>query len=447
MLGSLIWTCVIPLAAAVSTPAGQAITLDDAIRLGLARNPALAAIRSELDITKAAAAEARAQRWPRVTSEAALRGTDNQVMVFGDKLTAGEFASGDFALDHLNDPDPIRHGMAAVGVDLPLYTSGRIRNEIAAADFESGAALARLRQAESDLIMMITESYYGVDLARAAAQVSEAAFADARSHEAVAAARYESGAALRSDLLRAQVLRMSRERDLERRKADVELARARLRRLLASGSNEAIDPASGLTPPDGDLGGLDGWLAHAASSRPEIEDVRQRSYAARASTQSAWGSLGPELSALARYERNTNNPDFGEGSYLVGVSLRWAVFDRGRVARIAAAEARQEAAGATARAVLDAVLLEVEQSFRDAVVASGSLAVALEAASAAEEARRITAERYEGGLLPISDLLDVETELMRARLLEISARYDAVVGRARLERAAGGALTVTEATR
>ena len=97
--------------------------------------------------------------------------------------------------------------------------------------------------------------------------------------------------------------------------------------------------------------------------------------------------------------------------------------------------------------MLDAVLLEVEQSFRDAVVASGSLAVALEAASAAEEARRITAERYEGGLLPISDLLDVETELMRARLLEISARYDAVVGRARLERAAGGALTVTEATR
>jgi len=340
MLGSLIWTCAIPLAAGVSTPAGPLITLDEAIRLGLARNPSLAALRAELDITKAAAAEARAQRWPRVTAEAAVRGTDNQVMVFGDKLTAGEFAAGDFALDQLNDPDSIRHGVAAVGVDLPLYTSGRIRSGIATADFESGAALARLRKGESDLILSITETYYRIDLARAAAQVSEAAVSDARSHEAVAAARHESGAALRSDLLRAQVLRMSRERDLERKKADVELARSRLRRLLSSGLGETHDPASGLTLPDGVLGDLDRWLDHAAASRPEIEDARLRSSAAQAGVQTARGSLGPELSALARYERNTNSLDFGEGSYLVGVSLRWAAFDHGRAARISAAAAR-----------------------------------------------------------------------------------------------------------
>ena len=438
MLGSLIWTCVIPLAAGGSMPAGQAITLDEAIQLGLARNPSLAALRSELDITKAAAAEARAQRWPRLTAEAALRGTDNQVMVFGDKLTAGEFASGDFALGQLNDPDPIRHGVAAVGLDFPLYTSGRIRSGIAAADFESGAAFARLRGGESDLIMMITETYYGIDLARAAAQVSEAAVSDARSHEAVAAARHESGAALRSDLLRAQVLRMSRERDLDRKKADVELARARLRRLLASGPHETLEPASGLTPPEAGLGDLDQWLAYALASRPEIEDARQRSKAAHAGAQSARAFLGPELSALARYERNTNSLDFGEGSYLVGVSLRWAVFDHGRAARISAAEARQEAAGYAARAVENTVLLEVEQAYRDAVVAAGSMTVAREAVSAAEEARRITAERYQAGLLPIADLLDVETELTRARMAEISARYDAVVGPARLERAVGG---------
>ncbi len=453
MLGSLIWTCVIPLAAGVSMAAaaspggGQAITLDEAIRLGLARNPSLAALRSELDITKAAAAEARAQRWPRVTAEAALRGTDNQVMVFGDKLTAGEFAAGDFALDQLNDPDPIRHGVAAVGVEVPLYTSGRIRSGIAAADFESGAALARLRGGESDLIMMITETYYGIDLARAAAQVSEAAVSDARSHEAVATARHESGAALQSDLLRAQVLRMSRERDLDRKKADVELARARLRRLLASGPQETLEPVSGLTPPEGGLGDLDQWLAYAAASRPEIEDARQRSTAAHAGAQLARGSLGPELAALARYERNTNSLDFGEGSYLVGVSLRWAAFDHGRAARISAAEARQEAAGASARAVEDTVLLEVEQAYRDAVVAAGSLEVARETVKAAEEARRITAERYQAGLLPIVDLLDVETELTRARMAEISARYDAVVGRARLERAGGGTPGATEAPR
>jgi len=97
--------------------------------------------------------------------------------------------------------------------------------------------------------------------------------------------------------------------------------------------------------------------------------------------------------------------------------------------------------------VQDAVLLEVEQAYRDALVAEKGLAVAREAVSAAEEARRITAERYLAGLLPITDLLDVETELTRARMEELSARYDAVVGRARLERAAGDPPGDTETVR
>jgi outer membrane protein TolC len=57
--------------------------------------------------------------------------------------------------------------------------------------------------------------------------------------------------------------------------------------------------------------------------------------------------------------------------------------------------------------------------------------------SAAEEVRRIDDERYASGLSPLSDLLDSERALLEARLAEVSALHDAVVGRVRLARAAG----------
>jgi outer membrane protein TolC len=394
-------------------------------------------MRAEADASDAGARLAEAGRWPRLVGEMGWHRSDHPVQVFGDKLTAGTFTAADFAIDSLNHPDPISHASAALGVEVPIFTSGKIRSGIEAARGEAGAARARVRAAESDLITQITEAYFGVGLARAAAEVAESALSSAQSHERTAAARFGAGSSLKSDLLRAQVRRLERERDLERRRAGVELARARLRRLLQPAAGETFDLSTALEAPREPLGGLDPWGARAGDTRPEVEAARRAAQAAEAGARAARAALGPDLAGLARYERNTGAWDAGEGSYLLGVSVRWAAFDRGRAARIQAAEARATAAAAWSRAAEENVRLEVEEAFRDAEVAEHTLAAAREAAAAAEAARRISAERYAAGLLPLTDLLDIETALLEARLAEISALYDSVVGRVRLTRAAG----------
>jgi len=413
------------------------LTLDEAIRLGLARNPGLAAVRAEANAADAGVREAQGGRWPRVSLEAGARRSDNQVTVFSDKLTSGMFTADDFALDNLNDPDAISHTNAAVALEMPLYTSGRIRHGVEAAEGLSGASRSQVRAAEADLTAAITEAYFGIALALEAVKVAESAVTDARGHEKVAAARHDAGSALRSDLLRAQVQRLSRERDLERRRADVDLARARLRRLIAAPLEEPVDPVTHLTEPSQPLGEASTWVGRALAVRPEIEAARRQADAARAAAGLARADVGPEIAGMARYERNADGFDWGAGSYLVGVSIRWTAFDRGRIARTEAADARVTAAEAHERAAADNVSLEVQQAYLDARVADRSLGVAREAVQAAEAARRITADRYAGGLLPITDLLNVETELTAARLGEISALYDTIVGRVRLSRAAG----------
>jgi outer membrane protein TolC len=424
---------------AASSPAAmsRALSLDEAIRLGLSRNPALAAVRSEAEASTADARTAEALRWPRLTAEAGARRTDHQVMVFGDKLTAGEFTAGDFALDNLNNPDPVSHLSTALALEAPLYTSGRLRWGIESARDAAGMAQAGLHAAEVDLTARITEAYFAIALARAAVGMAETSLSDARGHESVAAARFEAGAALKSDHLRVQVFRLGRERDLDRRQADLAVATSRFARLLGLDPGEAPELTTPLEAPTGSIGSLDEWTARAMQGAGAIEVSRRAADAAESRARSARSALGPELSGFARYERNSSHLDAGQGSYLLGVGLRWAAFDRARAFRISSAEAHRVASVASSRAVEDSVLQEVEQAFHDAAVAERSLAVNREAQGAAEEARRISAERYEGGLLPLTDLLDVETELMNTRLSGISALYETVVGRVRLASAAG----------
>jgi len=418
-----------------AAPAG--LSLQEAIRTGLERNAMLEAARAEADADEAGARAAEAVRWPRLTGELGWRRTDNAVYVFMDKLTAGTFSVEDFQIDRLNHPDPLSHGVAALGFEVPLDASGRIRAGIDAARGAAGAARARARAAETDLATRITEAYFGLALARSAVGVAESALAGARGYERSAAARVEAESALRSDLLRAQVRRSERERDLERRRADRSLAWARLRSLLESPAGEAPELTTPLTPPERDPGLLQEWTAQALQARPEVEAARRSAEAIRAAGRAARAEIGPDLAAMARYERNTDAFDTGQGSVVAGISLRWAAFDRARSARIAAADARARAAEAGARGLEEAVRFEVESAWHDAHVADHALVAAREAAGAAEAARRITAERYAAGLLPLTDLLDIETALLSAQLAELTALHDAVVGRAHLARAAG----------
>lgn len=417
--------------------APRALTIDQAVRMGLDHNPGLTAVRADTGSARAGEALAESLRWPRLLVDAGWRRTDHQVFVFGDTLTAGEFTAADFALDRLNHPDPSDHLTTGINLELPIFTSGRIRAGLGAAREEAGAALARQRAAESDLVVRVTAAYFAVPMARAAVGVAESALSSARAHERAAAARVDAGSSLRSDLLRAQVRRLDRERDLERRRADLELALAGLRVGLGLVADESVDPVTPLEMPSEPLGDLQSWQERASPSRPELEAARRTAAAAKAMARSTRSAFGPDVSGLARYERNASGLDASEGSFLLGVSVRWTALDRGRSARNEAAQARSSAADARQRAAQDNAGLEIEQAYRDAAVADRTVSVYREAAAAAAEAQRISAERYAAGLLPLTDLLEVESAHVGAQLAEIAALYDAVLGRVRLARATG----------
>jgi len=430
-------TPVAPVASmpAPAPPAAGLVTLEECLRAAFADNAGIAALRADTAAMSAGRRVAETGYRPRIYGEAGFRRSDNQVIVFSDTLTAGEFTSADFALDNLNNPDAINHGMLAVGVELPIDVTGGVGAGIAAARGSAAAAAAGLEAAEVDLAARITEAYYGVALADAAAEVARETLERATRHEQVALARAEGGDALRSEPLRARAARFERERELERRRADAALARTHLAVLMGT-PTRSIDTTMPIPAASEDVGALEDWL-DGATGRPDIEAARLGSDAAGEAARAARAARGPEMSGTARYERNANGFDDGSGSYLLGVAVRWNAYDAGRGPRIDEAAAHATAAAARARALEDGARLEIEKAWREARVADAALVSATEGATAAEEARRITAERYAAGLMPLTDLLDTESAALGLRLAVLGARYDAVVARVRLRQSAG----------
>src|SRR6185369_5743972 len=102
----LIVTASLLLIPAIALPQ-QPITLGEAVRLALEKNPLRKAAMAETRAASAGIRQVRAGLLPQVMfSEAATRSND-PVFVFGTKLRQQRFTAADFALNQLNTPAPI----------------------------------------------------------------------------------------------------------------------------------------------------------------------------------------------------------------------------------------------------------------------------------------------------------------------------------------------------
>ena len=87
--------------------------------------------------------------------------------------------------------------------------------------------------------------------------------------------------------------------------------------------------------------------------------------------------------------------------------------------------------------VEDGIRLEVKQALLDLEVADKNIPTTQKAIEQAEENLRVNEERYKAQVTTITEVLDAQALLTRARVDHYRALYDQNLAKARLERAAG----------
>jgi outer membrane protein len=413
---SFVALCIPSAAFAQQTDKSSPLTLKQAVTIALEKNPQRKAAVADAKAAAADVREARSFLLPHVTfSETATRGND-PVYVFGSKLRQQRFTSADFALNLLNTPTPLNNFSSRFDGTWNLFDSFASWRGVYRAERGKEAVKHQLERAGQEVVFAVINAYDGVLLAEKELEVAERAAKTAQAIFDRSKARVESGVAVESDLLNAQVRLAERKQELIRAQNNLSLARAELARAMGVSTDKDIEPIETLTERSLPQKSLEELEKQAMETRPDLKRMQSEEAAQQESVAIAKSSFGPRVNAFADWE--ADNPTFfsggGGNNWVAGIEVQMALFQGGaRRAKLQHEQATQEKIAALKEAARDAVRLEVRRAYYDFDAARQQVEVAKGAIAQAQESLRITQNRYESGLSTITDLLSAEEAASR----------------------------------
>jgi outer membrane protein len=414
----LVTTVLLLLVVAPAQEAPPALTLQQAVKIALEKNPLRKAALADTRASSAGIREARSFLMPHLSfSETATRGND-RVYVFGSKLRQKRFTSADFALNKLNTPLPLGNFATRFGGTWNLFDSFASWHGVNRAKRMNEAAGQQLVRTDQEIIFRVISSYYGVLLASKQLDVAKRAVKTAQSIVDRSQARFDSGLVVESDLLTAKVRMAARQQEVIRAKNNLQLARAQLNTSLGVPVESPFQLAEALAERTLPIPVLQEVEKQALANRPDLKRIRAEEGVQHLSVEIAKSSFGPRVNAFAGWE--VDNPTFvaggGGNNWLGGIEVQFDIFEGGaKRAELSRQRALEDKVVALKKAAGDGVRLEVRRSYYDVDASRQQVEVARAAIAQAHESLRINQDRYDSGLTTITDLLGAEVRMSQLR--------------------------------
>jgi outer membrane protein len=422
-----------------ATGSGQPITLQEAVGIALEKNPGIQAADAYAQAVREGITAAKSFRYPRLDfSEGFTRG-NNPVYVFGTLLTQRQFTAANFALGSLNTPPPLDDFRTAFTAAMPLYDAGQTSRMVRNARLGAQSALKGKERTQQEVVFQVVNAYLNELLAQESVRVAKSAVEMTKSDLARINARQETGLAVPSDPLSAQVQLAQAEEDLLRAQNAVELAQAGLNVAMGLPEDAATSIRGSLSEASFAPGSLEERQAKALATRPDYLQARLGRQQAANGMHMARAEFLPKVNLFSAWEAdNQTFASRGGNNWAAGATLSFNLFDGGeKIARLKESKARELQAGALESQMASAVRLQVREASLNLASAQKRLEVVKDATSQAAESLRITQNRYEEGLATITDLLRIETAKTAAEKSALNAAFDYRLSYAALELATG----------
>lgn len=187
------------------------------------------------------------------------------------------------------------------------------------------------------------------------------------------------------------------------------------------------------------LPALETALAQASAGREEVRQLASARGATRAQRRLAQAAFLPGIAVALDYGiqgnayRFTRDADFTQTSLVLSWNLFNGAQDASRAEQASLDARRIEAQAAYAARQ---IALQVRTAWASATVAREAISTAGDRVVAARRSYELTRRRYEQGMAPQIELLDVRTSLTSAELNHVLTTYDYFLRRVELDRAA-----------
>ena len=342
-------------------------------------------------------------------------------------------------------PDLPNNFSTRLGLQWPIFTSGRIDALERAAIAEASAVAAEVETARLDLRFEIVRSYWASVTAREAARVLKESAARAEAQYNDARQRFEVGLIPPNEVLSLGA-QWSHER-AQNADADnmFQSALVELRRLTGLPYDTSVELADTLEPgiEKSEQSNLSGLIA-IAEDRPERRAMLLRRDAIEARQQAAATATKPSVNVVGGVDYANPNPrvfprrNAWEPFWDVGVQVNWNVLDFGRT-KAQVAELQSAVVASRERlAEFDSIIAaDIEQRTLDLSSTSAVVDAARDAVRSATEARRVIADRFAAGVATSTDVIVAQVAQLQAELQLTRSLASMRLAEARLQRAVG----------
>lgn len=336
--------------------------------------------------------------------------------------------------------DPYEHRFTnSVSAEFPLYTGGRVENNIEARHHGLSSADLTLENTKQTVKYQTTEAYYNVLQRKNLVQVAESAVRMSGTQLALIEAQFSEGAVAKSDVLQMQVQLANYQQSLVSAEGTLSVAKKSLLACIGLPADTEFETTDSFSYEPFGLE-LSECLDYALENRPDAAAAQYTVKSAEAQKQAAKSGYRPTLSAVAsksiadekafRHERSE--------AWEAGVTLSWNVFDNMvTAANVNAAKYTAERAQAEAELLLRNVRLQTESAYIRMKAAEANIQTTAEAIKHAENRYEIAKVRYEEGVDILLAVTDAQEKLTQARTNYYTALYEYNLNKAALAKAMG----------
>jgi cobalt-zinc-cadmium efflux system outer membrane protein len=438
-LGALLMIALVPRA-----DAQQVLTLQEAVRRGVAASPAILEAQAQHRTASAARWDGWGRLMPSVNLEAGVVQSGIMQRTVSDPITGGIVSL----------PDSLIAMRNSYGTSAALTASWTLFDPVAlvqvrAAGSEATAADRTLDAARARVAAEVTLAYLDALEAQAMLELRRAERDRAAELLRIAEGRYEVGGVPELDVLQARLAHGDSELAVMEAQTAADAARLALLEHLGAGDPLPAELAQPNLPDPSTLPGEDELRRLVLEGSPELAALRAGRSAAQSQRRAEGMRMMPTVSVWAQWVRSeygatreamTFQPRNELGTY--GLNFSWSLFgDPG--ARMAERQ-RTGAALQTADARLSARRAALE---REVEVAAGTLGRsallqqrAVSNLELAGRQREAAAERYRVGVAPIVERMQAEGLAREAERQAITARFAPLRALAQLQRVSGAPL-------
>ncbi|PRC91901.1 TolC family protein [Solimicrobium silvestre] len=314
----------------------------------------------------------------------------------------------------------------------PLYTGGKITATQNLAKATISQAESELHHTKEQLVSVLVQRYFGLQLARQAAQTRADVVAGVMENDHAAMRMEQQGVISRLERLQVQAALSDAQRNAAKARRDAEIAEVALRHMLAS--DIEVEPQTALFVISAALEPLHDFIQTALAQHPGLGIIAAKRDQASQLLAIEKASYLPTVTLLGRYEV----APVDRADWIVGLSVRVPLFNNiDRRTSVGAAEQLVIKADALKEQALLNIETLIERNYRLMEQAREQYLMMAENEALAKEALRLRKVGLKQGTGTVLEIIEEQLNLAKVQTERSQASYDFVVELANLLEASG----------